>query len=93
MSQAYAGHPGLSLPSPTPLILPIRGHTSIILLSEVALGGTERMPLLCACAPHTRAAAVAAAKSSLAVPFGRLLLLRVLFLLLLLPLATFFGPC
>lgn len=42
---------------------------------------------------HTRAAAVAAAKSSLVVPFGRLLLLRVLFLLLLLPLATFFEPC
>lgn len=42
---------------------------------------------------HTQAAAVAAAKSSLVVPFGRLLLLRVLFLLLLLPLATFFEPC
>lgn len=40
VSQAYTGHPGLSPPSPTPLILPIRGHMSIILLSEVTLGGT-----------------------------------------------------
>lgn len=54
---------------------------------------TERMPLPCTCAPHTRAAAAAAAaKFSLVVPFGRLLLLRVLFLLLLLPLATFLEP-
>lgn len=55
--------------------------------------GTERTPLPCTCAPHTRAAAAAAAKFSLVVPFGRLLLLRVLFLLLLLPLATFLEPC
>lgn len=40
VSQTYTSHPGLLPPSPTSLILPIRGHTSIILLSEVTLGGT-----------------------------------------------------
>lgn len=92
VSQAYTGHRGLS--PPTPLILLIRGHVHNPAKRsdpERHLKDTAAMRVRNT-HTHTRAAAVAAAKSSLVVPFGRLLLLRVLFLLLLLPLATFFEP-
>lgn len=80
-------------PSPAPLILPICDRARRNPAKQGAPGTAPRVLLPSACPAMRARLCAAAGQSSLVVPFGRLLLLRLLSLLLLLPLATFFEPC